>query len=57
MAYEEGPQTPVAQGAHDPLAPQDPPSPQNPQILLIPNVPQTPPALEDHIYLLLMCPY
>ena len=30
MADEEGPQAPAAQEAHDPLAPQDPPPPQNP---------------------------
>ena len=46
MADKEGPQAPVAQGAHDPLAPQDPPPPQNPQIPLIPNAPEAPPALE-----------
>ena len=47
MTDKEGPQTPpVAQGAHDPLAPQNPPPPQNPQIPLIPNAPQAPPALE-----------
>ena len=40
MADKEGPQAPVAQGAHDPLAPQDPPPPQNPQIPLIPNAPK-----------------
>ena len=31
MADEEGPQAPVAQGAHDPPAPQDPLPPQDPQ--------------------------
>ena len=46
MADEEGSQAPVAQGAHDPLASQDPPPPQNPQIPLIPNAPQASPALE-----------
>ena len=30
MADEEGPLAPVTQGPHDPLAPQDPPPPQNP---------------------------
>ena len=38
MTNNQGPQaSPVAQEAHDPLAPQDPPPPQNPQI---PPVPQ-----------------
>ena len=46
MADEEGPQVPVAQGAHDPLAPQDPPPHHNPQVPFIPNAPQAPPAPE-----------
>ena len=55
MAKEEGPQVlPVPQGAHDPLAPQNPPIPdpqnplpfQNPQIPLVSNAPQVPPAPE-----------
>ena len=46
MADKEGSQAPVAQGAHDPLAQQDLPPPQNPQIPLIPNAPQVSPAPE-----------
>ena len=40
---EEGPQAPhVTQGAHDSLAPQNPPPPQNPQIPPVPHVPHVP---------------
>ena len=46
MADKEGPQAPVAQGAHDPPPPQDPLPPQKPQIPLIPNAPQVPPVPE-----------
>ena len=47
MADKEGPQAPpVAQGGCDPLAPQNSPPPQNPQIPLITYAPQVPPALE-----------
>ena len=46
MADKEGPQVQASQGAHDPLAAQDPPLPPNPQVPLIPNAPQVPPALE-----------
>ena len=46
MADEECPQAPVAQGALDPLAQQDPLPPQNLQIPLISNAPQVSPALE-----------
>ena len=46
MTNEEGPQVPpTAQGAHDPLAPQNSPPPPNPQIPPVPNVlhvPQVP---------------
>ena len=45
MSDREGLQAPVAQGAHDPLASQDPPPPQNPLIPLIPNAPPAPEAL------------
>ena len=47
MADEEGPQAPpTAQGAHGPLAPQNPPPHQNPQIPLVPNAPEAPQALQ-----------
>ena len=45
MTDEEGPQAPVSQGTHDPLAPQNPPPPQNPQIHIVQNAPQAPAVL------------
>ena len=43
--HEEGPQAPpIAQGAHDPLAPQNPSPHPNPQIPPVPNVPHVPQA-------------
>ena len=57
MVDEEGPQAPVGQGAHNALAPRDPPPPQYQQISLIPNAPQVPPGLEACIYPHLICPY
>ena len=46
MAEEEDSQAPIAQGAHNLLAKQDPPPPQYPQIPFIPNAPQVLPAPE-----------
>ena len=58
MIDEEGPQaSPAPQGAHDPLASQNPPPPDNPQVPIVHNTPQAPPAWKHFIYPLLMCPY
>ena len=40
MVDEEGPQASALQGAHEPLALQDPPPPQNPQVPVVPNAPR-----------------
>ena len=57
MTDKDGLQAPIAQGAHDPLYPQDPPPPQIPQIPFIPNASQAHSAPKHHIYLPIMCPY
>ena len=46
MADKEGTQTPGAQGAHDPSGSTASSTSSKPQISLIPNAPQVPPALK-----------